>query len=222
MIESSFWDYSHSLVGEELKSLPLPHLVLPKIQDLIKNLSKSLNSDYFELLDGVFVHKSAKVSKNAYVFSPCIIGAETEVRPSAYIRGNAVIGDNCVIGNSCEVKNSIIFDGAQIPHFNYVGDSVVGYKAHLGAGVILSNVKSDKTPVRYSWRGEVIYTNLKKVGSFLADGVEVGCNSVLNPGTVIGKNATIYPLSSVRGEVKPYHVYKNEKNIIEKYEQKSN
>ncbi len=222
MNENSFWDYSHSLVGEKLKTFSLPHLILPKISEILKELSTTLNSDYIQVLDGIFVHKTAKISKNAYIFAPCVIGAETEVRPSAYIRGNAIIGDNCVIGNSCEVKNAIIFDGAQIPHFNYVGDSVLGYKSHLGAGVILSNVKSDKTPVRYCFNGKVVQTDLKKVGSFLGDGAEIGSNSVLNPGTVIGKNATVYPLSSVRGEVLSNHIYKDGKNIIKKYEQKSN
>ena len=161
------------------------------------------------------MHTSAKVAPTAYIGAPAIIGAGTEVRHCAFIRSKALVGENCVVGNSAELKNVILFDGVQVPHYNYVGDSILGYKAHMGAGSITSNVKSDKTPVCV--RGEEVYnTGLKKVGAFLGDFAEIGCNSVLNPGTVIGRNTNVYPLSCVRGVVPADSIYKREGNIVSK------
>ena len=160
--------------------------------------------------------KSTVIHPSAVIKGPTIIGSQTEIRPNAYIRENVIIGNSCVIGNSCEFKNSIIFNEAQIPHFNYVGDSIIGYNSHLGAGVITSNLKSDKSTVTISYKGEKIITNLRKMGAIIGDYTEVGCNSVLNPGTIIGKNSNIYPLSSVRGFVPENSIYKNENKIIQK------
>ncbi|MCI9406735.1 MAG: UDP-N-acetylglucosamine pyrophosphorylase [Clostridia bacterium] len=174
-------------------------------------------SEYTEISDKVWVHKSAKIAPTAYLGSPCIIGAETEVRHCAFIRGSALVGKGCVVGNSTELKNVILFDGVQVPHYNYVGDSILGHKAHMGAGSITSNVKSDKTLVTV--KGEqTIATGLKKFGAMLGDFVEVGCNSVLNPGTVIGKNTNVYPLSCVRGVVPAGSIYKSGGEIVAKNE----
>ena len=164
--------------------------------------------------ESVWIAKTAKVSPAANITGPCIIGPETEVRPGAFIRGNALVGAGCVVGNSTELKNVILFDGVQAPHYNYVGDSILGYKAHMGAGSITSNVKSDKTLVVVTDGKEQVETGRKKVGAMLGDGVEVGCNSVLNPGTVIGKGASVYPLSSVRGVIPARHIYKDKDNIV--------
>ena len=164
--------------------------------------------------DNVWISKSAKIHKNAEICGPAIIGPNTELRIGAYIRGNVIIGENCVIGNSCEIKNSIIFNNAQVPHFNYIGDSILGYKAHTGAGAITSNVKSDKTLVKVFCCGEVIETGLKKFGAMIGDCAEIGCNSVLNPGTIIGRNSNVYPLSSVRGYVPPNSIFKSKDDIV--------
>ena len=216
MKDNCLWDLNHSIIGDFLRGFDYPHLILPNLNDIISKIILTLGEDYIQIKDGVYAHKSALISSSAEVLSPCIIGAKTEVRHSAYIRGNAIIGEGVVIGNSCEVKNAVIFDKAQVPHYNYVGDSIVGYKAHLGAGVILSNLKSDKSQVKYNFNGQVIESGLKKLGSFIGDGAEIGCNSVLNPGTVIGKNCTVYPLSSVRGYLPENHIYKTEKTIVKR------
>ena len=171
---------------------------------------------YTMIKENVWVANSSKISETAFIGEPCIIGENSEVRHCAFIRGSVIIGDNCVVGNSTEMKNSIIFDNVQIPHYNYVGDSILGYKSHLGAGAVTSNVKSDKTLVTVSSEGEKIATGLKKFGAMVGDGTEVGCNSVLCPGTVIGKNCTIYPLSMVRGYIKENSIFKNKDNIINK------
>lgn len=154
------------------------------------------------------MHKSAKIASTAQISAPCIIGAESEVRHCAFIRGSVLIGENCVVGNSTEVKNSILFDGVQVPHFNYVGDSILGFKAHLGAGAITSNVKSDRSPVAIRDGRVIIHTNLLKLGAMIGDFAEIGCNSVLNPGTIVGRRATVYPLSNVRGTVPENCIYK--------------
>ena len=203
------YDLNHTKAKDYLSKYEYPWEALASIKDFIIELGKSLDTnEYNEIKENVWVHKSAKVFDSAYLGSPCIIGENTEIRHCAFIRGSALVGDNCVIGNSCELKNVIIFDNAEVPHFNYVGDSILGFKAHMGAGSITSNVKSDRTLVVI--HGDTnIETGIKKVGAFLGDYVEVGCNSVLNPGTVIGRHSNVYPLSSVRGVVPANAIYKN-------------
>lgn len=201
-------DLSHSLAGVELSQFIYPFEGVPHIGEIIMKIISALPKEYIEISDGVYAHKSAKISPSAQIEPLTIIGANTQIRHGAYIRGNALIGDNCVVGNSTEIKNSILFDGVQAPHFNYIGDSILGYRAHTGAGVILSNLKSDKTSVSINCNGEKFYTGLKKLGSVLGDNTEVGCNSVLNPGTVTGKGVRIYPLSCVRGIVASNCIYK--------------
>ena len=211
------FDLSHTQAKDYLSAYTYPWEALGGIKEWIVALGKSLdNAEYNQLSACVWVHKSAKIAPTAFLGAPCIIGAETEVRHGAFVRGCALVGKNCVVGNSVELKNVILFDGVQVPHYNYVGDSILGYKAHMGAGSITSNVKADKTPVVIKDGEMQLPTGLKKVGAFLGDFVEVGCNSVLNPGTVIGKNAQIYPLSCVRGTIKENCIFKNPKNIIEK------
>lgn len=161
-----------------------------------ESLSKS---DYRTPSKGIWIHKNACVAKSAQICPPCIIDEGTQVRHCAFIRGSVIIGKNCVIGNSTEIKNSIIFDNVQVPHYNYIGDSILGYKAHLGAGAVTSNVKSDKSEVYFTYEGEVIKTEMKKFGAIVGDECEIGCGSVLNPGTIIGRNTTVYPLTSIRG-----------------------
>ncbi len=209
------FDLSHTVAGEYLKGFNAPWEALSGIGALIESLGEKLGNEYAQVAPNVWVHTSAKVAPTAYIGAPAIIGAGTEVRHCAFIRGKALVGENCVVGNSAELKNVILFDGVQVPHYNYVGDSILGYKAHMGAGSITSNVKSDKTPVCV--RGEEVYnTGLKKVGAFLGDFAEIGCNSVLNPGTVIGRNTNVYPLSCVRGVVPADSIYKREGNIVSK------
>ncbi len=209
------FDLSHTVAGEYLKGFNAPWEALSGIGALIESLGEKLGNEYAQVAPKVWVHTSAKVAPTAYIGAPAIIGAGTEVRHCAFIRSKALVGENCVVGNSAELKNVILFDGVQVPHYNYVGDSILGYKAHMGAGSITSNVKSDKTPVCV--RGEEVYnTGLKKVGAFLGDFAEIGCNSVLNPGTVIGRNTNVYPLSCVRGVVPADSIYKREGNIVSK------
>ncbi len=203
------YDLNHTLANSYLNSFTYPFEALKGIKDFIIELGSKLPKDEYTLVkENVWIHKTAKVFESAYLGAPLIIGANTEVRHCAFIRGSALVGENCVVGNSTELKNVILFDNVQVPHYNYVGDSILGYKAHMGAGSITSNVKSDKTLVVIKGE-EKLPTNLKKVGAFLGDNVEVGCNSVLNPGTVVGKNSNIYPLSSVRGVVPSNSIYKN-------------
>lgn len=203
------YDLEHTLAKEYLQTFTYPWEALKGIKDLILSLGAALPKDeYDEVSPDVWVHKSAKVAPTAYLGSPCIISANTEVRHCAFIRGSALVGENCVVGNSVELKNVILFDNVQTPHYNYVGDSILGYKSHMGAGSITSNVKSDKTLVVVKNGEEKIETGLKKMGAMLGDFVEVGCNSVLNPGTVIGRNTNVYPLSCVRGVVKANSIYK--------------
>lgn len=195
-----------------------PWEILPKIKDFIINLGESLDKEEYEKVgENVWIAKSAKVAKSAYINGPAIIGKNAEVRHCAFIRGNVIVGENAVVGNSTELKNVILFNNVQVPHYNYVGDSILGYKSHMGAGSITSNVKSDKKLVIVKSEDEKIETGLKKFGAMLGDNVEVGCGSVLNPGTVIGKNTNIYPLSSVRGVVKENSIYKKHGEVIDKY-----
>ncbi len=211
---AELYDFSHSVAGKELAKTVYPFEILSKIKDIILEVGANLDPEKFDKIgENIWVAKDAVVAPTAYINGPCIIGSKTEVRHCAFIRGNALIGEGCVIGNSTELKNVIIFDSVQVPHYNYVGDSVLGYKSHMGAGSITSNVKSDKTLVVIKSDEEKIETNLKKVGAFLGDFVEVGCGSVLNPGTVIGKNASVYPLSSVRGCIPENGIYKKQGEI---------
>ena len=217
MKTQDLFDLSHSLAGEFLAKYEYPWQSLGEIKNFILDLGKTLDKEkYDEIKENVWVAKSAKVFDSAYIGAPCIIGENTEVRHCAFIRGSVLIGDNCVIGNSTEIKNSIIFDNVQIPHYNYVGDSVLGYKSHLGAGAVTSNVKSDKTPVTVKTTEGKIETGLKKFGAMVGDFTEVGCNSVLCPGTVLGKNCTVYPLSRVRGYIPEEHIFKSETKIVHK------
>ena len=211
------FDFSRSILGEHIRKRTYLWDILKDLKQIIPSIVKDLPlEEYDEILEGVFAHKTAKIAPSAHIEGFTIIGKDTEVRHSAFIRGSAVIGDGVVIGNSCEVKNSIIFDGAQIPHFNYVGDSIIGYKAHLGAGVILSNLKSDKLEVCVDVGGAKIATGMRKLGSLIGDCAEIGCNCVLNPGTIIGKNAIIYPLSSIRGTVFDAVIYKSSSKIVKR------
>ena len=211
------YDLAHTQAGEYLKQFTYPWEALAGIGDLILELGKRLDpNEYEERTEHVWVHKTANVFPSAYLGAPCIIGAETEVRHCAFIRGNALVGEGCVVGNSVELKNVILFDGVQTPHYNYVGDSILGYKSHMGAGSVTSNVKSDKTEVVIKTKDGTIPTGRKKVGAMLGDHVEVGCNSVLNPGTVIGRNSNIYPVSCVRGVVPENSIYKDKDHIERK------
>lgn len=209
------YDLSHTVAGGYLAGYDYPWQALGGIGAFIEGLGRTLGDEYEEILPRVWVNKTAKIAPTAYIGAPAIIGADSEVRHCAFIRGSALVGENCVVGNSTELKNVILFDGVQVPHYNYVGDSILGYKAHMGAGAITSNVKSDKTDVVIHGV-EDLPTGLKKVGAFLGDLVEVGCNSVLNPGTVIGRGTSVYPLSSVRGVVPADSIYKGDGKIIHK------
>ena len=208
-----------SVAGEFLSDFEYPWEALAHIKDFILELGPKLSADEYDYKgDNVWISKTAKIYPNNYIGGPCIIGPETEVRPGAFIRGNALVGAGCVVGNSTELKNVILFNKVQVPHYNYVGDSILGFKAHMGAGSITSNVKSDKLNVVVHNEGEDIATGLKKFGAMLGDNVEVGCNSVLNPGTVIGKFSNVYPTSAVRGVVPEHSIYKAKGNIIKKHE----
>ena len=209
MKTAELFDLSRTQAADYLKKFTYPWEALSGIKDFILSLGAVLNKDeYTEVAPCVWVHKTAKISPSAYVGAPCIIGENTEVRHCAFIRGSALVGNNCVVGNSTELKNVILFDNVQVPHYNYVGDSILGYKSHMGAGSITSNVKSDKSLVTVNSGSEKIATGLKKFGAVLGDFVEVGCNSVLNPGTVIGRNSNVYPLSCVRGYIPANSIYK--------------
>ncbi len=208
------FDLEHSLAGPYLAGFTYPWQALKGISALILELQKNLPADYEEVSPQVYVHKSATVAPTAYLGAPCIIGPRTEVRHCAFVRGSALVGADCVVGNSVELKNVILFDHVQTPHYNYVGDSILGYCSHMGAGSITSNVKSDKTLVTVKDGAEVLETGLKKFGAMLGDHVEVGCNSVLCPGSVIGRNTNVYPLSRVRGQVPADSIFKAKEDIV--------
>ena len=210
------YDQRHTLAGEYLARFEYPWQALDGIKELILSLGPALGEEYEERAPQVWVHQTAKIAPTAFLGAPCIIGPDTEVRHCAFIRGSALVGANCVVGNSVELKNAILFDNVQTPHYNYVGDSILGYKSHMGAGSITSNVKSDKTLVSVKNQGEKIETGRKKFGAMLGDFVEVGCNSVLNPGTVIGPRSNVYPVSCVRGVVPPDSIYKTGGVIVPK------
>lgn len=206
---TDLFDLSHTAAADYLRQFTYPWEALKKISDFIIELGNRLDpEEYDNPSENIWIHKTAKVFPSAYIGAPCIIGAGTEVRHCAFIRGSALIGENCVVGNSVELKNVIIFDNVQTPHYNYVGDSILGYKSHMGAGSITSNVKSDKTNVVIKNGTDKLETGIKKIGAMLGDFVEVGCNSVLNPGTIIGRNTNIYPTSCVRGVVPADSIYK--------------
>ena len=211
------FDLDKTIASKLFENAVYPWEVLGKIKSFIIELGNTLPADKFEKLEeNVWAAKDAVIAPTAFIGGPCIIDSGAEIRHCAFIRGSAIVGKNCVVGNSVELKNVVLFDNVQVPHFNYVGDSILGHKAHMGAGSITSNVKSDKTLVTVRYGEEHIDTGIKKVGAMLGDNVEVGCNSVLNPGTIIGRGASVYPLSSVRGTVPAGHIYKSADNIIER------
>ena len=213
---AELYDFTHSLAGEYLSGWEYPWQALSGIKELILTLGPTLGEDYREVSPQVWVHKTAKVAPTAFLGSPCIIGPGTEVRHCAFVRGSALVGENCVVGNSVELKNVILFDNVQVPHYNYVGDSILGYKSHMGAGSLTSNVKSDKTLVVVKDGADQFPTGLKKFGAMLGDFVEVGCNSVLNPGTVIGRHTNIYPTSCVRGVIPADSIFKTGGVVVKK------
>jgi NDP-sugar pyrophosphorylase family protein len=208
------YDLDHTLAKDYLSQFTYPWEALKGIKDMILELGPTLGEDYEEVSENVWVHKTAKVFPSAYLGAPCIIGPNTEVRHGAFIRSSALVGADCVVGNSVELKNVILFDHVQTPHYNYVGDSILGYCSHMGAGSITSNVKSDKTLVVVKDGEDQIATGIKKVGAMLGDYVEVGCNSVLNPGTMIGRHSNIYPTSCVRGVIPVNSIHKNDGTVI--------
>lgn len=210
-------DLKETMAAELFEGKTYPWEVLPEIKDFILKLGKTLDPDEYEYREGdIWIAKSAKIAPTVCINGPAIIGKDTEVRHCAFIRGNTIVGEDCVVGNSTELKNVVLFNCVQVPHYNYVGDAVLGYKSHMGAGSICSNVKSDKQLVVVKDGEEKIETGLKKFGAMLGDHVEVGCGSVLNPGTVIGRNSNIYPLSPVRGCVPADSIYKSRTEIVSK------
>lgn len=214
---SNMYTLSETIAAGLFEGAEYPWEVLPKIHDFILELGKSLPADKFEKRgEDIWIAKSATVAPTACLNGPLIVDEDAEIRHCAFVRGNAIVGKGAIVGNSTELKNVVLFNKVQVPHYNYVGDSVLGFKSHMGAGSITSNVKSDKTLVTVKSVDEKIETGLKKMGAMLADHVEVGCNSVLNPGTVIGRNSNIYPTSCVRGCIPANSIYKNEKEIVEK------
>ncbi len=217
MLIKNMYTLEETMAAEIFEGLNYPWEALPLIKDFILKLGPTLDKEiYEEVKENVWIAKSATVFPTAYINGPCIIDENAEVRQCAFIRGNAIVGKNCVVGNSTELKNVILFNNVQVPHYNYVGDSVLGFKSHMGAGSITSNVKSDKTLVVVKSKEGNIETGLKKFGAMLADNVEVGCNSVLNPGTVVGKFSNIYPTSCVRGYVEANSIYKDADHIVAK------
>ena len=213
----NLYNLEQTIAKDIFEGVTYPWEVLPKIEEFIISLGKTLDkNEYEEKGENIWIAKSAKVAPTAYIAGPAIIGKNAEIRHCAFIRGKAIVGEGAVVGNSTELKNVILFNKVQVPHYNYVGDSILGYKSHMGAGSITSNVKSDKKLVIVKNDKEQIETGLKKFGAMLGDEVEVGCSSVLNPGTIIGKHTNIYPLSSVRGVVPEHSIYKNKNEIVEK------
>ncbi|MBQ8057793.1 MAG: UDP-N-acetylglucosamine pyrophosphorylase [Ruminococcus sp.] len=211
------YDLDHTIAKSLFETITYPWEALPKIKDYILELGATLDAEKFDKIgDDIWVAKSAKIAPSASLNGPLIIDEEAEVRHCAFIRGSAIVGKNAVVGNSTELKNCVLFDNVQVPHYNYVGDSIYGYKSHTGAGVIASNLKSDKSLVTVMCDGEKVETNVKKFGAMIGDFVEVGCNSVMNPGTVIGCNSNVYPLSFVRGYVEENSIYKRLGEVVEK------
>ena len=213
---NDLYDLEHTLAGDYLRGFQYPWEALGGIKELILQLGPALGSDYEEVSEHVWVHKTAKVFPSAYLGAPCIIGANTEVRHCAFVRGSALVGADCVVGNSVELKNVILFDRVQTPHYNYVGDSILGYCSHMGAGSITSNVKSDKQLVVVRDGAERVETGITKFGAMLGDHVEVGCNAVCNPGTVIGRRSSVYPTSCVRGVVPADSIWKDDGTVVQR------
>lgn len=214
---NNLYNLDETIAKSLLESVTYPWEALSKIKEFIIELGEKLNSEIYELKgENIWIAKSAEIAPTAYIKGPAIIGENAEIRHCAFIRGNAIVGNNAVVGNSTELKNVILFNNVQVPHYNYVGDSILGYKSHMGAGSITSNVKSDKKLVIVKNGTKSIETGLKKFGAMIGDYVEVGCGSVLNPGSVIGRNTNIYPLSSVRGVVPENSIYKNQNEIVKK------
>ena len=213
----NMYDLNETIAKDIFEGVTYPWEILPKISEFIVKLGETLSADEYDKVgENVWIAKDAKVFDSAYINGPVIIDHGAEVRHCAFIRGNAIVGKNCVVGNSTELKNVILFNNVQVPHYNYVGDSILGYKSHMGAGSITSNVKSDKTNVTIMIGDDKIETGLKKMGAMLGNYVEVGCNSVLNPGTVIGQHTNVYPLSMVRGYVPAKSIYKKRGEVVEK------
>ncbi|MBE6824948.1 MAG: UDP-N-acetylglucosamine pyrophosphorylase [Ruminococcaceae bacterium] len=211
------YDLDHTIAKDLFLSITYPWEALSQIKDFILELGEKLDRNVFDKIDDdIWVAKSAKIAPSASLNGPLIIDEDAEVRHCAFIRGSAIVGKNAVVGNSTELKNCILFDNVQVPHYNYVGDSVYGYKSHTGAGVIASNLKSDKSLVTVMCDGEKVETGVKKFGAMIGDFVEVGCNSVMNPGTVVGRNSNVYPLSFVRGYVEENSIYKRLGEVVEK------
>lgn len=211
------FDLDHTIAREYLERFEQPWEALKGIKEVIIELGKNLDeNEYEQIKENVWVHKTAHIDENVSIIGPAIIGRNTAIRHCAYVRENVIVGNDCVVGNSCEVKNVIIFDNTQVPHFNYVGDSIMGYHSHMGAGSIVSNLKSDGSNVTVRDGEERYTTNLRKFGAMVGDYVEIGCNSVLNPGTIIGRHTNIYPLSRVRGLIPERSIYKDVDDIVEK------
>lgn len=211
------FDINHTLAKPYFENEDCPWKIIPEIKNIVlQTINKLDKKDYIQKEENVWIHKTAKIFNSAYINGPCIIGANTEIRHCAFIRGSALIGENCVIGNSVEVKNAIIFDNVQVPHYNYVGDSILGYKSHMGAGSITSNLRSDKKEIKIKFQEENINTGFNKMGAILGDFVEVGCNAVLNPGTIVGRNSSIYPTSCVIGVVEENTILTNTNKKIKK------
>ncbi len=221
MTVAALFNLEQTQAAKYLSQFTYPWEALSGIADFVVAYGSTLSKEAYLFpeetgIPNVWIARSAKVAPSAFIQGPCVIEAEAEIRHCAYIRGSALIGSGCVVGNSCEIKNSILFNGAQVPHFNYVGDSILGYKAHLGAGAVTSNIKSDKTNISILFGEERIPTGRRKFGAAVGDLTEVGCNSVLCPGTVLGRSCTVYPLSRVRGFIPEKHIFKNERNIVAK------
>lgn len=217
MKNTELFDLTQTIAARLFGMYTYPWEALSHIGKCITSIGKHLpEEEYQKLGTNIWIHRKARIARSVMMTGPAIICAGAEIRQGAFLRGNTIIGEKAVVGNSCELKNAILFNGVQVPHYNYVGDSILGYKAHMGAGAVTSNVKSDKTLVKVHASDGDIETGLKKMGAILGDGVEVGCNSVLNPGTVIGKNTNIYPLSSVRGCIAPNSIFKKPGEVVEK------
>ena len=216
---SNMLDLNETIAAELFEGKTYPWEVLPEIGDFIIKLGKTLDpSEYEDKGENVWIARSATVAPTASITGPAIIGRDAEVRHCAFIRGKAIVGEGAVVGNSTELKNAVLFNKVQVPHYNYVGDSILGYKSHMGAGSITSNVKSDKKLVEVHLDDTKIETHMKKIGAILGDYVEVGCGSILNPGTIVGRHSNIYPLSSVRGYVAGHSIYKNKNEVVQKEE----
>lgn len=217
MQTKNYLDLSKTIASDIFSGLTYPWEALPKIKDFILNLGSKLPKDEFEeIKENVWVSKEAVIADSAFIAGPTIICKGTEIRHCAFIRGSVIVGENCVVGNSTELKNVILFNNVQVPHFNYIGDSILGFKAHFGAGSIVSNVKSDKSNVSVLINGNKTDTGLRKFGAIVADYVEIGCNAVLNPGTIIGRNSNVYPTSMVRGIIGENMIFKAQNNIVKK------